>query len=558
MIIKTDKESNILYIESDGYQKCSNGDCIYLCKSEIIGKVDSLLRISEYSNDDFYKLLSSEEISEGYLSELIGSYGLIKIKDNKLIYAGTDLCALERLYQYKDGDITYIFSDVYDFFAGNYVTSFKLNYLRYEYYLSHGYNRGENTYVEGLIKLSPGLLYYSSGKKIDLLDTFHIERACDYSCYKDVVTNIIKLLCKDKKTYIMHSGGVDSNLLLCVAQSLGADIELITYEYCAPNQMDTNLADVERSRRIAEDRKVKHNIVSMKFDNYEEYLKNTGLFRKMPFEAHKTSGAVYNLFKTLEKQHKSSDYIVLCGQNNDSLYNLGPTELFTCNLFKIKNFKRGLQGVCQRILISNIYVKAICKGQKIRKNLIDSLVKTVFYLRYKEKYEPASNCSELVNYFLNSSCYFAMKEKNDNYEMVEYNGVTEENFRKVIFKEKLRSFVDGNDNKVITACADLNNVKVYLPYSLQPLIYFYYNMSMNNRDIFYPKDMCYRIVKEHGMEIKTFKSKYKSNVDKGLQWDNKLKMEFSTNESELNFQQVIGKRWSQGIVANTIVKKEGK
>ena len=548
MIIKVDKNYNVLYTECGEYNKIENNNITYLCKINIVGKVDCDLRLHKFDNNDFIKMAEKTELSEEYISKLVGSYGIVSIKNGVFQYASTDLSAIERIYKYECENNIYYFSDVYEFILKQHINDIRLDLKSYEYYLSHGYNRGENTYIDGLKKLSPGLIYYGNGKRVDLLDIFKVNIECNYQSYKELILQEIDLLCKDKKTYIMHSGGVDSNLLLCVAQALGKKIELVTYEYCEPNQMDTNLADVERSRKIANKRNIKHNIIKMKFDNYEEYLNKTGLFYIMPFEAHKTSGAVYNLFNTLNKTENPLDYMVMCGQNNDSLYNLGPTELFTLNFFKIKNFKRGLQGVCQRLLISDIYVKSICKNKKITKKIIDNFVKCIFYLRYKKKYIPAQNCSELINYFLNSACYFAMKEENDNYLMIDYKNVNADNYRKILFKEKLRSFVDGNDNKIITSCAELNGSQVCLPYSLQPMIYFYYNMQTCNRDIFHPKDMCYKLVKEYGMNIKDFSSKYNEKIDKGMQWDNKLKKQFSTNNDKLNFQQVIGKAWSKKLI----------
>lgn len=557
MIVKTDKNLNVLYAEQGEYQKSGKENHYILWKASIVGKVNGELKLLKYNNFNFSKDLAAKDINDNTLAELVGSYAILKIEDNKLVFAGTDLCAAERIYEYRDTQHIYLFSSLYEFLNVCKPDDLIMNENRYEYYLAHGYSRGESTYIERLKKLSPGVVYYyQPERKVDLLDVFRINRTCDYTCYKELLFECLEMVSDNRKLYIMHSGGVDSNLLLCIAQALHKEIELLTYEYCEPSQMDSNLADVQRSRKIAEVRQARHRVVPMHFEQYEKYLENTGLFEKMPLEAHKTSGAVFNLFQTLAKENGNKKYLVLCGQNNDSLYNLGPTEIFTMNILKVKNFKRGLQGVCQRVLISDFYAETLEGRHKVRKKLIDTFVKSIFYLRYHQKFEEAHNLQELINYFLNSEGYLAMKKPGEEYEMHTYGEVTPDTLRKVLFKEKLRGFVDGNDNKVIKSCADLNDAEVCLPYSLQPLVYFYYHMALTKRDIFHPKDLCYRLVKELGMNKKIFKTKYQTNVDKGMQWDNKLKKTFSTNQEEWNFQQVIGQRWAEGILAYLKKKEE--
>lgn len=548
MLLHFDNKGCLIDSKLNDYRKVKKSKEELWIKCDVLCRFDNNLDVYKYNNDMLYDDLSKCRHAKDVMPYVAGGYVLISISNNKLNYIGTDLSAIERVYCFEINNERIYFDNLDEFKQMYPDIRFEKDESKYNYFLSHGYVRGEKTIVKNLTKLQPGILYYGDNSEIDLLDLYNIECVCDYSKYKKTLHSLIEMASCNKKTYVMHSGGIDSNLMMAIAKECSDELELITYQYKKPYEMDTNIADVKRSERISKLFGLKHEVVMSSFENYEKKLNESGILGIMPMESHKTSGAVIDLFSYIKNNNKKEDekYIVLCGQNNDTLYNFGPTELPTGNIFKIKNFKRGLQGICQRLLIDQKYVKSL-EGKRIYKKFVDVLVKTVFSLRYKKKYIAPQNINELINYFLNSECYFAMRESSQSFEIKKYNNINAANFRNVLFKEKLRSFMDGNDSKIIINAAKLESVKVVMPYSLQPMILFYYKRADLKKDVLNPKKYCYDYGKELGLTRKMFATEYEKKIIKGRQWDDLLKRTFSTNKEGFNFQQVIGEFWTQNI-----------
>ena len=68
MIIKVDKNYNVLYTECGEYKKIENNNITYLCKINLVGKVDCDLRLHKFDNNDFIKMAEKTELSEEYIS----------------------------------------------------------------------------------------------------------------------------------------------------------------------------------------------------------------------------------------------------------------------------------------------------------------------------------------------------------------------------------------------------------------------------------------------------------------------------------------------------------
>lgn len=317
-----------------------------------------------------------------------------------------------------------------------------------------------------------------------------------YNLFKNTLNNAVKSVIREDSA-ILLSGGVDSRLLLAVSKEYVENITLITS--CSHPYFSSNCSDALIAERIAALTNNQLFVDTMDYDCLQiEEL--DPIIRKMPFSVH-TSINFLRMCSIASKQRISN---VLCGQNMDTLYNLGPTERMTLDI-------HGIGQWFKRFYLSEEFFKTLpdVEGKGV---LIDKLIAKVG----ERMFSKASNqpdlklpvsASELVNNFINSNDYTVFSSGNNHYSVDYQKKCTPYEIKKKLFEAKL-SYLKGGDSQAVEVGGYLNGLSICLPYSDSKMIGFFSQLRLQRKDVFTPKRYSYKYLREftkkYGEEFASF------------------------------------------------------
>jgi hypothetical protein len=421
------------------------------------------------------------------LSRLCGEYSIVSMLDGKLEFITNDFMGVSEIYYVNIDDKIILGNSFFDIAESMNRLNFDIYNLKF--FISNGYCNSGKTIFKDVYRIPPGnMLILGSDGKIKLnnyLDLFKNNCKINYTIFRDALNSAIihKMIgSKFKRNAVLLSGGVDSSVLLGALKNFDTDnnVRAITFKINPCNSF--NASDFVRSEKIAKRLDVEHEFIDIDLNSLNcNYLNN--IIIQMPFAAH-LSIDFLELFQQLEYKNTLS----WCGQNCDTLYNLGATDRYA---------------FIHRFLISQNYIKSMQGVQNYKKyniiqQIIDPIIKMYYNFHYGEKIYTAKNIYELIEYFSQSPSYLAVSPHSFN----QYSrGSTLETISvdtacKILFDEKLGSFFTGRDNKVLVHSSRLFNCSVIMPYSMGNMIILFRNLRKGFKDVIIPKQYIYQYARK--------------------------------------------------------------
>lgn len=209
------------------------------------------------------------------------------------------------------------------------------------FFYKKGYVPVDRTLFKEIDRLCPNCTYRFSGAQFEKRDFAYPTKSRfddmsdseQYELFKETLNRVIREKAVDNSA-ILLSGGVDSRLLFAILKEYAHNITAITVSQ-KPAWVE-NCYDVITAEKFA-------GLLGEKaLVYYEDYNNlNTSeldaIIKKIPLSVH-TAVHFRHMCQLAAKQNVSS---VFCGQNMDSLYNLGPTERVGLNFHGVAQwFKR--------------------------------------------------------------------------------------------------------------------------------------------------------------------------------------------------------------------------
>lgn len=411
---------------------------------------------------------------------VFGDFVLTSVRDNIFEFTKTDFKSIRELfYTFKGRDV--IVTD--DFF----LLASELGEVAYDnrevsFFINHGYCNHGTTIFEGILRIPPGKSIHflqTSGIRIDNeLDRFDGPNV-SYDEFRKILfetINKILTLFPQEKNVVLLSGGIDSTVLLAMVKGLRENTIATTMRFIPRNIV--NSKDIKRSERAASFLNTEHQYVDIDFKNATINDLEKIVYR-MPFAAHLGVDFI-DLFQSLSNRN----VLAWCGQNCDSIYNLGPTDRYApIHRFLISsNYIRMLKGIYG----SDNYLPI--------KRSVDFLIHTYYAKAYGKEVVVPKNFHQLREYFMQSNQYLALSSADNPVITLE---VSDSNFtyreaEKTLFDDKLGSFFTGRDNKIVSSSAAAAKVAMVMPYSMDNMIPMFRNLSKGWRDVLFPKRYLYR------------------------------------------------------------------
>ena len=542
MIIKFSENRVTNVIDDYRFTRYNHEDKIIYYNGNISEKITEDFRIESYDFEEAIKDIFNAE-SEKQLCDILlrlnGKYSFIMLKDKEILWVSTDIAAINRLYFYQEEGCSYIFDDFNEFKNKmNLIKNISINKENFSFFKSKGYNPPGKTHIENLYKSIPGYIHYfhENKKDLDIMKFYNFKFEFEYETFKKIIDNQLSVSCKSyDNIYLLLSGGVDSNLLLSIMKKLNIKCIPITAKYRSEYQFASNYNDIEKSKYIVNKyyKDITHKIVDVKIDK-KTIVDTIKLYKKvMPFESH--LAVIFRaIFEEISSENQGKKTLVICGQNADTLY-LGPTERIQLNPFH-NEFKHSIFSMIARFLLSKYFLKL-----KRSKRLVHWILSKVLYIGKGKRYILPQNEIEVMNYFLNSPNYLAAIEKDR--EISHFDKEDDFSFMQSIYLNKVRSFMDGRDPKVVYASGQIFNIDVLLPFSTPIFVYFFYKMTYDINYILKPKDFLYRYLKENGIDIEKINIKHNKGLLTLDEFEAKLLSLFERKEESV--QQFLGEAWNE-------------
>lgn len=335
-------------------------------------------------------------------------------------------------------------------------------------------------------KLVNNELKYSDDSKFNNMDDNEI-----YSLFKETINNVVKsTITKDSGIFL--SGGVDSRLLLAISKEYVENVTCISN--CSSPYFWSNCSDVMTAERIAMLTNDKIIVDSIDYECLQiEEL--DPIIKKMPFSVH----TGMNFKKMCLSASKAKVSNVLCGQNMDTLYNLGPTERMALDL-------HGISQWFKRFYLSEEYFKTLpdVTGEG---RFVDKMIARIGEQMFaKVTHQPdlrlPSTAVELVENFIHNNDYTVFGLSSGYQGEVREKQFTPYEVKKELFQAKF-SYLKGGDSQAVEVGGYLNGQKIYLPYSDYRMIEFFSQLRLRRKDVMAPKRFSYMYLKEFSRKYGT-------------------------------------------------------
>lgn len=473
-----DSSSNRL-IDICGYDRKILNDKIYYFKGNLNGLVESNYYFRSFPEDKIIENL------KGNLSRLSGEFAIVAAsKSNNLEFVANDVTGITELYYGFNDGIMFVNDDLFE--LSNLLEYLSISKQDLDYFLNHGYCRPGKTYFNEIFRIPPGMFLYHNNSQWKLksyMDDYE-GSSINYKIFKNSLNSIFENSIDESACHnVLFSGGIDSTVILTAL--LKKDIDVTAVTFLIQPEYRFNKADVIRSKLFSEKYNFPCEIVEVNFDNLQinDLLP---LIRLMPFSSHLSLG-----FLETFKKFKKKKTTFWCGQNSDTLYNLGPTDRYS---------------FIHRFLLSDCYIKMltdVCGSRKYQlfKKFFDFLIKSYYKSVYSRNYITPDYISDLVCYLIESDQYLALTESKENCDGLKFTfgsneKFTPENSVKMLFDAKLGSFYTGGDNKSVYYSSKLANSDVIMPYSNTNMLYLYRNLNRGWEDVFIAKRFLYEYAKK--------------------------------------------------------------
>ncbi|MDP2641220.1 MAG: asparagine synthase-related protein [Candidatus Yanofskybacteria bacterium] len=429
--------------------------------------------------------VSEKQLPQGVSPTHIDGEGIfVLVRDGRFVWAAPDCSGVCDLFYGVLKDGKYILgNDFFEILAS--MKSTTLHQENTKFFLRQGYFPPGATFFQEVFRVRVGMKFMlraGRGFEESAWTTGNQEAPRTYEAFQGALRSALEVRKeKDVKEAIFLSAGVDSGLLAALNRHAFHTYPLaVTVKY--KQTLKINEIDAVGAQRIAEHLGLEHRILTLDFnEEHPSVLKDMVL--RMPLAAHLSLA----FLKMSKEAVQAGAMRVWCGQNADSVYNLGPTE-------------KSLGGPAKRFYLSKEYWRSLS-------DIKDRSVFDFFYrrigacgtlaFRLKRGFEVRQphTFRELLHAFEESEEYIMLPPKAQKAEVAE-SFLTYQEAKRLFFDRKAQSFLTGRDPRSVRHAAQQEGVHAFLPYSAANMMNFFRGLELGLRDVFQPKRYIYQYLQE--------------------------------------------------------------
>lgn len=444
--------------------------------------------------------LIENQTIENAIPRLTGAFFCMEIISQKVISFAIDFYGQTRLYMHENDEEIILCDSVFEF--ADICENEKYDYYQILYFLAHGEVWNEGTFFENIKILAPSKLYSLTKGLLNrkYLKTPQYDFA--KSKLKDVMGDMLSGLSNantNKPIALMFSGGKDSTFIARLMHKHNLDFKAFFFTYERPT-FRSNISDEARASFLAN--KMGINFHNEKVDAYKVLKESIfEIVKNLPFDFH-ISIAQKSIIDCAKKQNC---YMVLTGQNADSLYNLGSTgeiRPFFAIVKFIFGIYEGNRGYEVRELLSRYFQQSFFLNKLYNKS--HNWLPLLLWKRINPSI--SLTVENLLNGFVSSangmpqvelSIPFATTEgakiyHNKNIAIINElmttldEGITY-NVRDLMLRIKLLGHCQSRDVRCITEWAKNNGLDNCQVFSSAPVFSYLTQIKMTMKDVLHPK-----------------------------------------------------------------------
>lgn len=422
--------------------------------------------------------MNAETFDESKVDEIKGYYTFIKYENNVLTLIN-DMLGNYRTYYMERNNTIYISNDFLYLFNMLPKEERERNEFEIEYWDKHRYTTGEGTFCTKIHKIKPAHIYRFFENNIeeklyfkDLQNKQNRQRNFEevLADLRNTVSLIKKL---PQKKFLLFSGGADSTLCVKLLQEQGVEFTPVFAKHTPTNSM--NYDDTLKIKYSAE--KLGINPVDIEVDTTENIHSE---IVDIMFTDRNITQAFFTIAQKLKEKY-GENIVLLNGQAADSIFGFGPTDK------RIGDFLvRGL------LYDYNSLIGNICY----------LIIKAARWHKYNKFVKP-KNKKEYLMAFFDSCGYIPLIEtlKSNSY----FNNVTRiidnfssklKNFASLRMYLKIYTFLQGSDNYVNVQAPEYYGMKSVFLYGTPNIIYSAVQNTDYKYEIYHPKSVVYKILKD--------------------------------------------------------------
>jgi len=422
-----------------------------------------------------------------------GNASCWRVDAGRLVFAAPDLSGVHDVFYAPTPAGSWLIGrDFLELASANQNLDF--NHEAVNYFITHGYFYGAETFFRQINRVPAGkrLVFNEDGPGQENLFTSLLSgvhpRPRTYEGFKKIFESICMTEQPGAHDAILLSGGWDSALLAAqVRRTSSEPVQAVTFKY-QPDK-DSNREDIIVAARLASFLGINHHVIPVNLADLSASLLDP-LVERMPLAAHM---AVNILAGTKDLQSRGISR-TWCGQNADSIYNLGPTSRLGKGQGKIDLVKR--------LYLSRPFIQTLSDVQKegvaFPARFAARLGQTLSHLHYKGKsFRIPDNFNELLAAFRQSETYLALLPKSAPAISGLNQTISSREARELLFDEKLSSFLTGRDARVMHYAPEQNGLESIMPFSSPALLLYFRGLEMGWRDVWSPK----RFISQYLIEL---------------------------------------------------------
>ncbi len=458
--------------------------------------LNSIGQIKGFVNPDTFEVsdMQGRDVAALEDSEVLYLYGdaiVFRVEGDRLAWIAPDISGQRDVFYARVGEDAIAISD--DFFTlAEALPSASQNDAATGFFLAHGYFAPGQTFLNEIHRVRVGnrLLFSDMAGPVEesVFDSISAARPRDsFACFRSSFRSMMQREAASCEDVILLSGGCDSGLILALfCDELGLRPRTATMSYAQPSS--SNAKDVATSKALASFYGLEQDIVQIDFDALDVSSLQP-IADTMPLSAH----LGINFLALMQTTQAAGAHRLWCGQNADTLYNLGPTGRF--------NLSSGKSPFLKRCFLTQEYFKTF---PDIKENSIlspltrftGSVAAMLLSRSYARDLRQPHSFHELLTCYQQSESYLALRDANTPPTTPYAAPATTRQAREQLFDQRISSYLVGRDARVIHAAASLTATHALLPFSTPNMVLFFRSLEMGWRDVIWPKRFIYGYLKE--------------------------------------------------------------
>lgn len=376
-----------------------------------------------------------------------------------------------------------------------------------EYFIRTSYLPDNETWVREIKRLIPHNIYFLRNGELKrksiayrkLTDKYNEGKL--YQNFKDSLNWTVQKFASDKDALLL-SGGADSRLLALLLKKYTGSVNAYTVKMIPENY--GNLEDIIGAHKVCSLIDGQCYEIEADFDKIDVGALRD-IIEYMPNASH-LSMLHYNMLKKISEDSRNT---VWCGQNADTMLNLGPSD-------KVSLSFNGIMSLYKRFCISEEYfkglkdVKGYKRGYSYTNRFLGGLGLSFYNHTKHQNLALPKTAADLINNYNGSYDYTIYSKKNCEDKPPVSTKMTPKEVKDQLFNNKVENFIKGGESLIIDTTAEIFGIEnVVLPYSSEILLPVCNEFRLNFHNLFSPKKFIYNYIKEfseqYGKEINNFK-----------------------------------------------------